>query len=219
MAGPIVAAQHNNAAIERSIYNVAKNTIREYKRSVGVGYMGQRATLAATTPVFMVQPMRRDGCDQMRTIILGLGNPILSDDGVGLRVARELEGRVSGEAVEVVETGMAGLYLLDLMASYDRAIIVDAVQTEGGEPGRVYRLSPEALDVTRNAALPHDVHLATALELGRRLDMPLPREIVIFAIEVADSSTFGEELTPEATEAVPLCVDMIIGELNGGEDA
>ena len=71
----------------------------------------------------------------MKTLVLGLGNPILSDDGVGLRVARELENRLDQQEVTVVETSMAGLDLLDLLAGYDRAIIVDAIQTVGGKVG------------------------------------------------------------------------------------
>lgn len=76
-----------------------------------------------------------------KTLVLGLGNPILSDDGVGLRVAAGLEGRL-GEGVTVIEASLAGLDLLELLSGYDRAIIIDAIQTEGGQPGRIYRLDP-----------------------------------------------------------------------------
>ena len=155
----------------------------------------------------------------MKTLVLGLGNPILTDDGVGPRVAKELEGRVDQQEVTVEETSMAGLSLLDLLADYDRAIIVDAIQTVGGKPGQIYRLNPEALDITRHAASPHDVNFATALELGKRLGLTLPRQIDMFAIEVADASTFSEECTPEVREAIPVCVEMIIQELKGDHHA
>ena len=155
----------------------------------------------------------------MKTVILGLGNPILSDDGVGPRVARELEGRLDQQEVTVMEASMAGLSLLDLLAGYDRAIIVDAIQTAGGKAGQIYRLDPEAFDATRHAASPHDVNFATALELGNRLGLDLPRQIVIFAIEVADASTFSEECTPEVRRAVPVCVEMVVQELKGDPDA
>jgi len=155
----------------------------------------------------------------MKTLVLGLGNPILSDDGVGLRIAEELEGRVDQQEVTVMETSVAGLSLLDMLAGYDKAIMIDAVQTVGGQAGRIYRLDPEALDFTRHAASPHDVNFATALELGKRLGLPLPREIVIFAVEVADASTFSEECTPEVKQAIPVCAKMIIQELGGGPDA
>ena len=112
-----------------------------------------------------------------------------------------------------METSVAGLGLLDFLTGYDRAIIIDAIQTVGGQAGRIYRLDPEALDFTRHSASPHDVNLATALELGKRLELSLPQQIVIFAIEVVDTSTFSEECTPEVRRAIPACVEMIIQEL------
>ena len=151
----------------------------------------------------------------MKTVVLGLGNPILSDDAVGLRVVKELEGRVDQQEVTLIETSVAGLGMLDFLTGYDRAIIIDAIQTVGGQAGQIYRLDPEALDFTRHAASPHDVNLATALELGKRLELSLPQQIIIFAIEVADASTFSEECTPEVRRAIPACVEMIIQEING----
>ena len=150
----------------------------------------------------------------MKTLILGLGNPILSDDGVGIRVARALEGRLNQQEVTVMETSMAGLNLLDLLVNFDRAIIIDAIQTVGGKVGQIYQLEPSAFDATRHAATPHDVNFATALELGNKLDMALPQQIVIFAVEVENVSSFSEECTPEVERAIPVCVEKIIKELN-----
>jgi len=151
----------------------------------------------------------------MKTLVLGLGNPILTDDGVGLHVARELEGRLNQREVTVMETSLAGLDLLDLLADYDRVIIIDAIQTAGGKTGQIYRLESEAFSATCHAATPHDVNFATALELANQLNLPLPRQIDIFAIEAADTTTFSEECTPKVEEAIPACVEMIIQELQG----
>lgn len=155
----------------------------------------------------------------MKTLILGLGNSILSDDGVGPQVAKELEGRLDPQEVTVLEGSLGGLSLLDLLAGYDRAIIIDAIETRGGKAGQIYRLDVAALDATRHVASPHDVNFATALELGKRLGMALPQKIDIFAVEVADTGTFGEKCTPEVQKAIPHCVEMIIRELEGGQDA
>jgi hydrogenase maturation protease len=149
----------------------------------------------------------------MRTLILGLGNPILSDDGVGFRVAEELRGKLSQPEITVMETSTSGLGLLDLLVNFDRAIIIDAIQTRGGKPGQVYRLEPAAFNATRHATTPHDVDFATALELGNRLGLALPREITIFAIEVENVNSFSEECTPEVERAVPVVADMVMGEL------
>ncbi len=155
----------------------------------------------------------------MKTLILGLGNPILSDDGVGIWVAKALEGRLNQQEITVMETSMAGLNLLDLLVNFDRAIIIDAIQTVEGKVGQIYRLEPEAFNATRHAASPHDVNFATALELGNQLGLALPQQIDIFAIEVADTSTFSEECTPDVRQAIPVCVKMIIKELKGDHDA
>ena len=152
----------------------------------------------------------------MKTLVLGLGNPILSDDGVGIWVAKEIQGRVNQREVTVMETSMAGLDLLDLLVNFDRAIIIDAIQTVGGKTGQIYRLDPEAFDTTRHAASPHDVNFATALELGNKLGLALPRQIDIFAIEVEDVDTFSERCTPKVEQMIPVVTDMVIQELNGG---
>ena len=145
----------------------------------------------------------------MKTLILGLGNPILTDDGVGPRVAKELEGRFDQQEVTVMESSLGGLNMLDLLAGYDRAIIIDAIQTVGGTAGQIYRLDLEAFAATRHAASPHDVNFATALELGNQLGLALPSQIDIFAIEVADVTTFSQRCTPEVERVIPACVEMV----------
>ena len=153
----------------------------------------------------------------MKTLILGLGNPILSDDGVGVWVARALEGRLNQPNVTVMETSVAGLDFLELLVGYDRAIIIDAIQTKEGKVGQVYRLEPEVFNATRHVSTPHDVNFATALELGKRLGLALPQQIIIFAIEVENVTTFGEECTPKVREAIPVCVEVVIEEIILGD--
>ena len=145
---------------------------------------------------------------------MGMGNPILCDDAVGLRVARELEARLNQKEVTVIETSLAGLNLLDLLVGYDKLILVDAIQTDKGKAGQIHRLDPEALDTTQHATSTHDVSFSTALELGKKLGLALPREIVIFAVEVQNVSSFDEKCTPEVEAAISPAVSMIIEEIN-----
>lgn len=144
-----------------------------------------------------------------------MGNPILSDDGVGFRIVEELENRYDEQEVAVMATDLAGLSLLDLIVGYDKVIIIDSIQTRQGQVGQVYRLDAEDLATTRHAVSPHDVNLANALELGRRLGLAMPREIIIFAIEVQDVTTFGESCTPQVERAIPAAVNMVARELAG----
>jgi len=151
----------------------------------------------------------------MKTLVLGLGNPILGDDGVGFCVVEELKKIIQRKDVTLESAALAGLELLDLLSGYDRVIIIDAIQT-GGRPGRIYRLSPDSLQTTSHAGTPHDVNFATALELGKKLNIPLPRKMDILAIEAADVTSFKETLTPDVAMAVPECVKMVVRLL--GED-
>ncbi len=150
----------------------------------------------------------------LKTLILGLGNPILSDDSIGIRVAQAVGQDYCGEAVTVIEASQAGLNLLDLIAGYDKLILIDAIQTASGDVGEVYRLEASDLASTLHTGSPHDINLATALELGKRLGMDLPREIVVFAIEVKDVTTFSEECTLEVRRAIAVAKDMVIRELS-----
>jgi hydrogenase maturation protease len=149
-----------------------------------------------------------------KTLILGLGNSLLSDDGVGIYVAAELRNKLNEPEITVMETGVAGLSLLDLLVGYDKAIIIDAIKTAGGKAGQIYRLDPKSFDTALHTASAHGIDFPTALEFGRKLGLHLPQQIVIFAVEASDVSTFNEECTPEVKQAVPACVEMVLRELN-----
>jgi hydrogenase maturation protease len=161
----------------------------------------------------VLHSLARGGHTQLKILVLGLGNPILTDDAVGIIVAEEVRRRLDREDVAVDQASVGGLGLLELILGYDRVIIVDAIQTEAGQPGQVHRFSPDQFRGNLRAASPHDVTLATALELGRRLRKDIPKEIVIFAVEAADTETFGEELTPAVAAAVPEVVELVLQEL------
>ena len=150
----------------------------------------------------------------MKTLVLGLGNSILSDDGVGLYIARELKNFLNREEITIAEACLGGLGLLDLMVGYDKVIIIDAIQTKEGKVGQIYRLKSKEFNATRHASSIHSVNFTTALELGHQLELAMPQQIVIFAIEVVDISTFSEECTPEVQKAIPKCVEMVLQEIN-----
>ena len=149
----------------------------------------------------------------METLVLGLGNPILSDDSVGFRVIQGLRAEFNRPDLTLVESSVSGLGLLDLITGYSKVIIIDAIKTEDGQAGKIYRLDGESFSDTRHYASPHDINLATALELGKKLGIALPQQIVIFAIEVVDVTTFSERCTPEVESAIPWAVRMVAEEL------
>ena len=144
-----------------------------------------------------------------KTLLLGLGNSILKDDAVGLRVVRALGERLTQEEVHVEESSFANIDLLNFISAYDRLIIVDSIKTEGGKPGDLYRMDLDDLHSTLHLSCPHDINLATALELGKRLGMHIPGEIGIYAIEVEDNQTFSESCSPLVEEAIPRIIEEI----------
>jgi len=149
-----------------------------------------------------------------KTLVLGLGNPILTDDGVGILAARALRAELDGQPeVAVAEASVGGLRLLEIVSGFARVILVDAIQTREGQPGDIYRLTLDAFCASMHSGCSHDLDLFAALELGRQLGMPMPREIVIIAVEVADVLTFGEEPTPAVQAAIPRAVEMVRQEL------
>jgi hydrogenase maturation protease len=151
----------------------------------------------------------------MKTLVLGLGNPLLRDDSIGLRVVQELRVHL-GEVpdIEVSEDYWGGLRLMERMIGFDRAIIIDAIRTDA-EPGTIHLLSPNDIPTQRSTSA-HDVNLSTALELGRQAGarLPSPSEILLIGVEAADVQTFDEALTPEVETALPKAVEAVLAELD-----
>lgn len=143
------------------------------------------------------------------TLVLGLGNPILRDDAIGLRIVRELRQRLPPESVEVDECCLGGLALAERTQGYDRLIVVDSIRTEGGVPGDWYRFTARSLRPTLNLSNVHDTNFLTAFELGRRAGMRLPpeQEIHLLAVEVQDTLTFDERMSEPLEAAFPRLVD------------
>ena len=147
----------------------------------------------------------------MRTIIVGVGNPILTDDSVGIKVARMVEEKIDRlHDVEVSELHAGGIRLMEALVGYDRAIIIDSIITDNGKPGTIYSLSPEDIMMSRHVSCAHDTYLYDALELGRLVGLALPHDIRIWAIEVENTKTVSEDLTDNVRKAVPIVADEII---------
>ena len=138
------------------------------------------------------------------TLVLGMGNPILSDDGVGLLVADRLRESSLPDSVEVVQSEVGGLRLLELVRGFTRVIIIDALRSpadSGRHPGEVYRYEAKDFKGGHRYGSAHSIGLDTALEIGHKLGYDMPAEVTVFAIEAEDVETFGEELSPPVAAA------------------
>ncbi len=149
----------------------------------------------------------------MRTIVLGVGNPILQDDGVGIHVIKRLREQIKDTevAIDIAYTG--GMNLLDLIRGFDKVILVDAIKQEQSRPGEIIRL-PLKKASALHSSNPHDISLAEALLLASQLgETQLPSEIVVIGIVVENTTDFGEGLSREVAAAVPTAVSFVLEEL------
>ena len=150
----------------------------------------------------------------MKTIVLGVGNQILGDDGVGIHVVNELKKQLHNPNITVDEAITGGMNLLELLLGYDKAIIVDAVKTEDGENGEVKRI-PLGDFSTMHSCNPHDVSLIEAIEMAKKMgEDRIPREIIVIGVMMKDiPCEFGEKLSNKIAAAVPKAVDMTLNEI------
>lgn len=150
-----------------------------------------------------------------KTLVLGVGNPILGDDGVGIAVAREL-AKSKIDAVDVKEAETLGLDILNTIEGYGKVIIIDAMVIPKENPGRIIRIeNPEGV-MTAHSASPHDTSFASALQTGRKLGMKIPK-ITVYGITVKQKTLeeFREGLSPKVGRAATKAANLILKEIGG----
>ncbi len=154
----------------------------------------------------------------MKTIVLGIGNPILRDDGVGIHAANQLKQHVNDPNVTIDEAMTGGMNLLDLIVGYDKAILIDAINIKGAKNGEVKRLLLSDFS-SIHSDNPHDVSLMDAMKLADCLgEKRIPQEVVIIGIVLKENPyIFGEKLSPKIAAAVPKAVEMTLNEINNGK--
>lgn len=148
-----------------------------------------------------------------KTLILGLGNDILTDDAIGLEVACEVARRLDGDdQVDVRETMEMGLALLDFFAGYRAVILVDSIQTGRFPAGTTHEVDWAGLKQLTGRT-PHFLGVGETLALGRRLGLAMPEEVRILAVEVEDPFTLGTQMTPSLQAAIPQVVERVLAML------
>lgn len=156
------------------------------------------------------------------TLIIGLGNPILGDDGVGWRVAEEVQARLNGQAkktereIEFDFLSLGGLALMERMDGYSDVIVVDSMVSGQHPIGSIYSLPLDALPnfSAGHTTAVHDTSLKTALEVGRSMGMELPKRIWVVAVEAKYVFDFTEELSPPIRTAVPKAAEILLEIIN-----
>ncbi len=159
----------------------------------------------------------------MKTLIVGLGNPILSDDGVGVKVAYAVEEALSPnipENMTITEASVGGLRLMELVEGYDRVILIDAIMTTEHDYGTIHRMTLHDLreiTPTVHSASAHDTSLVTALDAGEQMGLHMPKEFDIIAVEVENVMDFSLEPTLAVAAAIPIVTEMVLDALRQDE--
>ncbi|WP_027365772.1 hydrogenase maturation protease [Desulfotruncus alcoholivorax] len=149
--------------------------------------------------------------------VIGCGNTLAGDDGVGIVVLRRLMEKDIPDKVEFIEAGIPGLSLVELMLGAEKAVLVDSF-LGGDAPGRVVRFSESELPpVGYNAGQSHGIGLREALSFARGV-MPegFPREVVVVGVEIERPERWVEGLSPAIAAAVDEAVDMVYAEVLAG---
>jgi hydrogenase maturation protease len=150
----------------------------------------------------------------MRTRIICFGNPIMTDDGVGVHVARGLREKLAAAAtdIDVVESAVAGLALLDLMAGWERVVLVDAIQLPDHKPGDVVRLDPNKGPLSLRLCSVHELDVSTVLQVGPQMGFQMPTQVVLVAVQASDLCTFGDKLSAAVQAAIPRAIEIVLAE-------
>ncbi len=157
-------------------------------------------------------PPHRSSCEKV--VVIGVGNVLLRDEGVGVHVAQELKKKDLPSGVEVHDGGIAGIGLLDFFPEASKVLLIDAADMNMN-PGSIVRFTPEEIGVRREELRfsSHDVGLPEVLSLAVALGEN-PREVVIIGIQPKDIS-WGLELSPEVQASVPRAIEAILKEIMG----
>lgn len=147
-----------------------------------------------------------------RILILGIGNTIRGDDGLGVYLVRRLR-EILPQRFEIKELATAGLDLVEAVSGYDKVILIDAIQNPGGEPGQIYHLSLGDLRYSFNLSSTHTFSITEVLELGRRLTGEKIPQVEILAVEAKSLNEFSQNLSPELKQRFDNIVEKVKTEI------
>lgn len=151
---------------------------------------------------------------ELKILVLGLGNTLISDDGIGIFILQNLKEQLQNPRCDFQESSAGGLRLLDLLPNYEIAVIIDSIKTGKKPPGHIYQLTIEDLQAPdHHPSLGHTISLPTVLKLGSQLGYAMPRKVIIYAVEISDNETMHEGCTPQVAATLPQHTKRILSDL------
>jgi hydrogenase maturation protease len=151
----------------------------------------------------------------VKTIILGLGNDILSDDRIGPDLVYDLSKILDNPDITFETASSGGLELMETIKNFKRVIIIDAIHTRDGKPGNVYYFRPSDFQETSHLSSLHDVDFLTALKLGDKIGMNLTDDLHVIAVEIVEDREFSEELTADLKQKYRSILNEVITMVKG----
>src|ERR1019366_1055117 len=139
--------------------------------------------------------------------LLGLGNEILADDAFGILVAQEVERRFQGQ-IEVAHSSAAGYDLMEHLLGARRLLVGDTIVTGRAKPRAISVFTADRVQPTPGGS-PHFLGLFEVLAVGRKLDLDVPKETIVIAVEASDCTTVGGPIHPDVQSAVPAVVELV----------
>lgn len=130
-------------------------------------------------------------------LILGIGNSILSDDGIGIKLIEDLQNEFKHPLIHFKTACTGGLEIVEMMQNYNDVFIVDAIKTPDGQPGNIYYYTVDDFKETLHISSFHDISFLIALQFMKRSGLKVPENIRIVAIEVVEDSYFSENFSSE----------------------
>jgi len=142
-------------------------------------------------------------------LILGIGNDILKDDGIGIKIIEEINKNKFSDDIEFKTSILGGFDVLEIIQDYKKVILIDAIKTKDGVPGDIYYFKPSDFKETLHLSNIHDISFLNAIKLGKKLRFNVPKEIHIIAIEILEDRIFGDNFTPELKSKFPKIVKSV----------
>lgn len=142
-------------------------------------------------------------------LILGIGNDILTDDGIGPRLVLDLAQMIVNPGIRFDVTCCGGLEIMEYIKGYDKVVFIDAIRTINGKPGDVYNFKLSEFRETSHLSNLHDINFLTAVRLGKNLDLNLPSDLHIIAIEIIEDLEFSEDLSMPVKKQYPKILEKV----------
>jgi hydrogenase maturation protease len=141
--------------------------------------------------------------NENKILILGMGNDILTDDGIGIKITKVLEKKFPFPNIIYDTLSLGGLEIIEYIKDFKMVVLIDAIKTLDGIPGTVYQFKPEDFKETSHLSNIHDISFLTSLKLAKELNIPTPEKVHIIAIEIVEDMVFSNDFTPQVQARYP----------------